>query len=141
VSNAWICVPLRVYQGHRVTSWCSDYGHDHVAARRMLSGRPYGHNISATMVFSERQRCAILDSGHEGYCHPNPSACGLLTIEAPISNPDSCQHYHHHSCHLGALIFHQLWIIGRICVIVNLSIGGPYASYFIVCSLLLWRRP
>ena len=24
--------------------------------------------------------------------------------------------------------------------IVNLSIGGLYASYFIVCSLLLWRR-
>jgi choline transport protein len=24
--------------------------------------------------------------------------------------------------------------------IVNLSIGGLYASYFIVCTLLLWRR-
>lgn len=24
--------------------------------------------------------------------------------------------------------------------VVNLSIGGLYASYFIVCSLLLWRR-
>jgi choline transport protein len=24
--------------------------------------------------------------------------------------------------------------------IVNLSIGGLYASYFIVCALLLWRR-
>ena len=24
--------------------------------------------------------------------------------------------------------------------IVNLSIGGLYASYFIICSLLLWRR-
>jgi choline transport protein len=24
--------------------------------------------------------------------------------------------------------------------VVNLSIGGLYASYFIVCTLLLWRR-
>jgi choline transport protein len=38
------------------------------------------------------------------------------------------------------LSFIALGSFAAISNILNLSIGGLYASYFIVCSLLLWRR-